>query len=393
MTYQKTITTTNDQPNKVVKIICDCDFLWSLAQQFSYVRLSDEIGEDQYHFLNLYAARARRIAATYARFYLEIEDGGDDSKLGRYYWMALGAFAVKTVACLLDTCQLKSLSNYVDELGKSVGNALEEGNEKIDEVRDQIGEICDQIDELDNSFIREFIKEFRKLIEESNDWVRDITDMKKIPDGLAKGNLWLFFDISPVHWFYNHYPKNLFNGMECLNNRNPDTMVKPVKKVLNSLPWAEISLNKINCFNASEHLIDGFEYVTKIEKMPHSETREEYQFQHLIAIAKHEQGEILQPLIYDDTNFNKWIKRQRRYLLLSLLSPATELLFTHKCSIDNAEFKFVAYKDLILEDFRSRMDWIEDGAEMFHNLMRKKTKYMQAELEIIAKWVDEPDTN
>ncbi|WP_157451420.1 DUF2515 family protein [Caldimonas taiwanensis] len=46
--------------------------------------------------------RARRLAAIYARFYPELEDGGKPQWKGRFYWMALGAFASKTVACSLE---------------------------------------------------------------------------------------------------------------------------------------------------------------------------------------------------------------------------------------------------------------------------------------------------
>jgi hypothetical protein len=67
-----TVKVVNDEKNKIVDIVCDCDTLWSFAHQFSYLRLSDKTGENKYHFINLYAARARRIAATYARFYLEL---------------------------------------------------------------------------------------------------------------------------------------------------------------------------------------------------------------------------------------------------------------------------------------------------------------------------------
>jgi hypothetical protein len=48
------------------------------------------------------AVRARRLAAIYARFYPELEDGGKPQWKGRFYWMALGAFASKTVACSLE---------------------------------------------------------------------------------------------------------------------------------------------------------------------------------------------------------------------------------------------------------------------------------------------------
>ena len=109
MTIKQPVSATNDTPGKVEKVVCDCDLLWSMAHQFTYLRLSDKIAENEYSLINLFSARAKRIAATYARFYLETEDGGDPDKVGRYYWMALGAFASKTVACLLDAWQLESM--------------------------------------------------------------------------------------------------------------------------------------------------------------------------------------------------------------------------------------------------------------------------------------------
>lgn len=114
---------TNTTPQSCVSVNCDCITLWSLAQQFSYLRLGDEIAPFKSKFLKDYAVRARRIAATYARFYLEQEDGGDHAKKGRFYWMALGAFASKTVACTLETWQLG-----VPIMSKTTREGLGKGN-------------------------------------------------------------------------------------------------------------------------------------------------------------------------------------------------------------------------------------------------------------------------
>ena len=62
----------NDTPRKIQQITITCNELWSFAQQFAYLRLSDK-KNDGYHLIGLYAARARRISATYARFYLETQ--------------------------------------------------------------------------------------------------------------------------------------------------------------------------------------------------------------------------------------------------------------------------------------------------------------------------------
>jgi len=140
---------TNDEHDKTQDVIASCDLLWSVAQEFCYKRLSDGKNNNEYELIGLYEARAKRIAATYARFYLETEQGGDSGKRGRYYWMALGAFASKTVACLLDKWQLHAsyFAGYVSPMSS-----------------------------------------------------------EEIANGLGKGNLWLFMDIAAPHWFYNHYP-------------------------------------------------------------------------------------------------------------------------------------------------------------------------------------------
>ena len=334
MSEPKPINAVNDTPNKTHPITVNCDLLWSQAQQFSYLRLSDKKG-DEYKLIGLYAARARRISATYARFYLEAEDGGDASKLGRFYWMALGAFASKTVACLLDKFQVKS--GYM------------------------LGRIT-----------------------------FDVISLRNIANGLGQGNLWLFGDIAPTHWFYSHYPNNFFNGMDCIYKRNCDKLVEPVKSHLKSLPWSAKSLGKIKNFQPSPHLIKGFEYVVQIENMTPSKEREKIQLKHLLAIADHEQGAVLQPLIYEDPEFNRWTARER-WLLIHWAAPKYELVFTHECTTDDLELKSIAPDDLIIEDFKSRMKWITKAAEKFHKLMQAKAPHMISELNTMAQWIDSPD--
>ena len=106
---------TNTTPQSCVTVKCDCNTMWSLAQQFCYLRLSTPTDDFKSVLITDYAVRARRIAATYARFYLEQEQGGDIKKKGRFYWMALGAFASKTVACALDAWQVHAQAFFCRE--------------------------------------------------------------------------------------------------------------------------------------------------------------------------------------------------------------------------------------------------------------------------------------
>ena len=335
MADPKPFNSVNDTPAKSQQIKVGCNELWSYAQQFSYLRLSDKQSDGSYELIGLYAARARRIAATYARFYLEVEEGGNPQKMGRYYWMALGAFASKTVACLLDKWQLNA-SYFVGKV--SLGGI----------------------------------------------------DGHNIANGLGQGNLWLFGDVAPAHWFYNHFPEHFFNGMACLSKRDSDKLIEPIKGYLKSLPWSGKSLPKIKNFKASAHLIKGFEYVVQIENISQLKKKRKVQFDHLIAIANHEQGAVLQPLIYEDPDFNKWTARER-WMLVHWMAPRYELVFSHQCTTEDAELKSVAPDDLVVENFNSRMAWITEAAGMFHRLMDEKFNYMNGELKMIAGWTSSPD--
>ena len=104
---------TNTTLNSCLPTTCTCEELWSVSQQFCLKRLSEEVSANSYNFVDSYSVRARRIAGTYARFYLETEENGNSSKKGRFYWMALGAFASKTVACTLEHWTLTSTKHGI----------------------------------------------------------------------------------------------------------------------------------------------------------------------------------------------------------------------------------------------------------------------------------------
>ncbi len=321
----------NNETDKIEPVEITCKTYWSKAQEFSIIRMSERVGFNEYDLLDYYEVRAKRIAATYARFYLETEDGGDPSKLGRYYWMALGAFASKTVGCILGM------------------------NRVI----------------LTDMFL-------------------PFVNAKEIADGLGKGNLWLFMDISAPHWFYNHYPENFFDGMACVNSRDGKNLEAPIQTVVDSMPWSEKSLPTINNMVISGSLKQGFKHVVKIETATDDEAKRDLQMEHLLEIANHEQGVILQPLIYEHPEFAKWARWQRKKLL-KLISPSFELVFSHACEIDDGELKSIAPDDMQVENFDSRMHWINKAAVKFHGLMAEKSEYMHSELQHMAGWVNAQD--
>ena len=216
-----------------------------MAQQFSYLRLCDGRGDFKASLIKDYAVRARRIAATYARFYLEKEVGGDPTKKGRFYWMALGAFASKTVACTLEAWQVRAQATFMSKTTK---------------------------------------------------------------EGLGKGNFWLFCDISGWHWYYSNHPGS-FDA--CIGSRNSNNYVKAVKQQVEKLPWIASALPKIKNLAVSKEIKAGFAKVKVYESEANDRKKEALQLAHLLDIADHEQGVILQPLIYEDPDFAYWIRFQR----------------------------------------------------------------------------------
>lgn len=334
MSEPETTTGVNDEHNKTEEVQVSCDILWSTAQNFCYLRLSDRTDEGEYELIGLYEARAKRIAATYARFYLESEEGGDHSKMGRYYWAALAAFASKTVACLLDKWQLQTSYFGGGRLGMGT--------------------------------------------------------MEEIANCLGRGNLWLFMDIAAPHWFYNHYPDNFAEGMVCRDQRSATALVNEVKAIVDDMPWSAESLGKINQMAVSGDLKTAFDYVPQIESEANKTDKQGLQMDHLMAVARHEQGAILQPLIYDDPVFSGWTSFQRKWWV-RWASPTYELTFTHRCTIRDDELKSVAPDDMVVENYDSRMDWITTAAGLFHKLMMERENYMVGQLNTIAGWRNTPD--
>jgi hypothetical protein len=310
---------TNEKGQSCVDAACGCGTMWSLAQQFSVERLSGRTGEFKGKLIQDFEVRAKRIAATYARFYLEMESGGDLTKKGRFYWMALGAFASKTVACTLALTRVKMLP-----------------------------------------------------------WVTD---------GLGKGNFWLFCDISGWHWYYANHSRS-FDA--CKESRSALTYDEKVKKLVQKLPWHAESLPVIKQLGISAHIRNGFAKVREFEATSDRRRASKIQYEHLIAIANHEQGEVLQPLIYDNRVFSGSVAAQRAPVL-NWFSPDVELVFSHACQTEEKTLKSVPPEGTKIEDFTSRMAWITKAADQFHLLMQENRAFMEGELRTMAGWVDMPD--
>ena len=166
---------TNTTRNSTRTVTVTCPDLWTHAQEFCLIRANyDAVSivktkhstslarasrtdfskmRDEY-IRPIYYNRARRIAATYARFYLETENDGKSRYKGRYFWMALGAIASKEVSL--------AINNDMAKLGDGIATS-------------------------------------------TVNW-------------LAKGNFWLFQDIAGWHYYNNRFGYKSFSACEPLRN-------------------------------------------------------------------------------------------------------------------------------------------------------------------------------
>jgi len=99
-------------------------------------------------------------------------------------------------------------------------------------------------------------------------------------------------------------------GFIITTPRSATKLEAPVKEIVDDMPWATESLGKINQMALSGDLLKGFDLVPKIESAAFNKEKQKLQMDHLMAIARHEQGIVLQPLIYDDPAFNRWTARE-----------------------------------------------------------------------------------
>ena len=240
---------TNQTPKSCHSEKCTCNTFWSILQQTSYIKLSNKTGNNQYRLEVWYEQRARRIAAIYARIYLEMEKelGGNPNLKGRFYWMGLGAFASKTVAATFDS--------WITRTGYQ-GNKI----------------------------------------------ILNYPDAPKSVHIFAKGNLWLFMDVAPWHWAWALSPSSF---EQCKTSRNASNYVAPVKKALNALPWASTALPGVKGFKLTNEIREAFKYLPDIESLkPYSGKALKLQILHLKAIAIQEQKNILQNICWN----HKWMR-------------------------------------------------------------------------------------
>ncbi|MEM5453671.1 hypothetical protein VSR69_02275 [Paraburkholderia phytofirmans] len=181
-----------------------------------------------------------------------------------------------------------------------------------------------------------------------------------------------------------------------------------------------VKKQKLGYLRATPLVVEGFAKVADWETAS-SYKRPGIALDHLLCIAKHEQGEVLQGLIYDEPDFAWWLNRQHdglaasddtsfndrmessRYFpsdgsdlagmaLIRALVPNLQLVLTSDDTTDDPDFLSVAPDRTVLQDYRQRMFWIKGVAKKYHGLMQGAYKQkMQDSLATIAQWGGLPD--
>lgn len=289
--------------------------------------------------------RTSIVAATYARFYLETEEFGNPKRKGRYYWMALGAFASKTVAC--------SLKNNALRAANAVG---------IDAV----------------------------------------------VNGLGKGNFWLFQDIAPIHWLHSYDDSAYFHCANTRGEKLYEVMESKLKQlpwakqalpILQNLKLSSYAQEGMRLVRVLENMgPDSKEYRKKqlehllaiadheqrvvLQKLIYNDPGFAVWLQRQRA-AQNAADMLLKPsTTWLPLNVNATSRALA--LLVKTILPPLELVFAAACETKDPKLKSVAPKDTVLENEESRMSWIKTAANQFHGLMGTRSAYMDQQLRSIA---------
>nr|WP_314873984.1 hypothetical protein [uncultured Pseudomonas sp.] len=330
------VITTNTTPNSQVTIEYGCEYLWATGQgralKLLTVQKTCPIRGPQTVLVRDFSARAARIAAAYARFYLELEEGCNPELKGRFYWMGLAAFASKQVMCGLDF--VKKSNRFMIRRGKY------EALTAVPKEALHIGK-----------------------------------------DSLGKGNFWLFQDIYVWHWFYANYPEMF---AKCSEERDASRYPAKALNNIKEMPWAEESLSIMGNFSINEYLREGFDKIAKCEASAPGDRKRSLQLASLMDIADHEQRKVLQPLIYNDISFQGVLSAQQAMEFVPGL-PKRLAAFSTACDVDDEELKIQMKEgDLYVEN--DRMEFIKEIAGFYHRLMADKADYMEGEILAISHW-------
>ncbi len=261
-------------------------------------------------------ARNRRINAAYAQLWW------DDR---RFQWAGLAAFASKQVGCgLLNAAELISKSNRQ----RNAYQQWERSNSLMERMSPYASPRMPVHDQV------------------SGEGAAQVYQM------LAKGNTALFLDIWPLHMFYRKFGLRRFE--QCLGER-AQLRGSVAWPIAGSVPFGE----------ATPEIVQGFRAIETGNVKKGVE-----------ALAQHEQVNILQPAMYEDSKFAILLRANHFAWALNIPTGSArqiQLTFANRCAVTgaNANIEIFSKQPLAnLADARQRMAFVMRAAQRFHELLQ-----------------------
>jgi hypothetical protein len=261
-------------------------------------------------------ARNRRINAAYAGLWL------DDR---RFEWAGLAAFASKQVGCgLLHAAEMINKSNRQ----RDAYQEWERGSLPLERLSPYASPRMPIPNQISGESA---LNAYRMLV---------------------KGNMSLFLDIWPLHMFYKEFGLARFE--QCLEER-AQLRSSVIWPIANRVPFAAIRAEVRQGFRS----IDAGNVTESVR-----------------LLARHEQINILQPAMYDDSGFEMLMRANQFAWALNIPTGSAreiQLTLANQCTVAgaNAQIEIFSKQPLAnLADPNQRMAFVMRAAERFHNLLQ-----------------------
>jgi len=428
---------TNTRPNSQHPATVECWHLWSYAQEASLNALSVQGTDCRYRLIGDAERRAKRIAANYADLYFKSAEKSQGEI--QFYWVALAAFVVKDIAHAYEYTRDRVLSGaWRGSAGDTFGQdpythamrtylALAKGNlwlfldiypwlwfyleygiNKDGSLNRARLDMC--VPQRDSSSYQKQSKAMIEGLPYTRKWL-DAAKAKQPGDAVYAeaqklNDTWVKVG-STSNKAHRHVqaeiPKR--NDMHDVPRSPYWKKFKEAYTVLEAMREetkrmaddgaASGRLEKVAKFTQTPKMQEALKEISRgKEGWPKSLQAE------LLAIAHHEQLNILQPLIYEDAKLKETLDMNHAYSRRAgWLAPPFQVVFSAAKDADDPELivrfdpsvgalDWLSGSNKSLANTTDRMKFVGDIATRFNELMLKDKSYIEGELRKIRGWLD-----
>lgn len=428
-------TSTNSTAGSKHKTVVDFKHLWSLSQQESLRVVSNKDGKGIYRLDPDPEVRAQRIAGAYADLYFKSKQLSQ-GKL-QFYWAALAAFVVKDIYYAYKYTREEVLKGgFVNAAGDTVAGAYEhalrtyaalaKGNIWLYmDIHTWMGFVLDWGLKEDGSVDAALIN----AAAPARNWSTYQEQSKAAVQWLPFGRDWL----SSCQSFVQADPIKAQAQRETLDDRyvrvNLPREAPTPFRLPQSRHWAKFSgahdvlsayrsemlrvcgdtaavarLEKVRNFASTPQIMQAYGFYSEMAALDPSDptkrsARRDKQQAELVAVAKHEQLHVLQPVIYDDAKLKETLDLNHRVgrRMGDSLVPYLQLVFSAQPASEDASkvVRFDPPEGLVdrvggtsksLSNPDDRMKFVAEIARNFNRLMDQERAGMETELTKIRSW-------